>query len=255
MKTLKSVLTVIFFCIFAALFAQQNSETYNVKRGERPPVDLRSVPLEAMESGVLLIKFSEKHEKHLEGDPIEKNRNGNITFGILNVDALCEQFSVKDANRLFSIIESKNGFTERHKAWGFHLWYKLAIDETADIIALVEEFSKLPEIETAEPEYKKAPVWRSENIINNPDNDKTDPNSKWTPNDPMFNQQWHYHNTGQGGGQPGADIDLLNAWDIEKGNPNVIVAIIDDGIDFNHPDLAANMWSGWVIILLITRPL
>ncbi|MBS4061176.1 MAG: hypothetical protein KG029_12325, partial [Bacteroidetes bacterium] len=151
MKTLKSVLTVIFCCIFIALFAQQNNESFNVKRGERPPVDLRSVPLDAMESSVLLIKFSEKHEKHLEGDPIEKNRNGNITFGILNVDALCEQFSVKDAHRLFSIIESKNGFTERHKAWGFHLWYKLAIDEKTDVIALVEEFSKLPEIETAEP--------------------------------------------------------------------------------------------------------
>jgi subtilisin family serine protease len=244
MKTLKSVLTVIFCCIFAALFAQQNSESFNVKRGERPPVDLRLVPLEAMESGVLLIKFSEKHEKHLEGDPIDKNRNGNITFGILNVDALCEQFSVKDANRLFSIIESKNGFTERHKAWGFHLWYKLAIDEKTDVIALVEEFSKLPEIETAEPEYKKVPVWKTSTLTKDPDNDKTVPNSKWTPNDPLFNQQWHYHNTGQNGGQPGADIDLLNAWDIEKGNPNVIVAIIDDGIDFNHPDLAANMWTG-----------
>jgi uncharacterized protein (TIGR02145 family) len=244
MKTLKSVLTIIFFCIFASLMAQQNGESFNIKRGERPPVDLRSVPVDAMEPGVLLIKFSEKHEKHLESNPIEKDKNGNIIFGIFNIDALCKQFSIKDANHLFSIVESKDGFTKRHKAWGFHLWYKFILDEKSDVIALVEEFSKLPEIETAEPEYKKVLVWKTSTLIKDLNNDKTIPDSKWTPNDPMFNQQWHYHNTGQSGGQPGADIDLLNAWDIEKGNPNVIVAVIDGGIQFDHPDIAANMWSG-----------
>lgn len=64
----------------------------------------------------------------------------------------------------------------------------------------------------------------------------------YTPVDPRFNEQWHYHNTGQQAGSVDADIDLPEAWDIIKGNSNVIVAIIDEGIQHTHPDLAANMW-------------
>ncbi len=62
------------------------------------------------------------------------------------------------------------------------------------------------------------------------------------PNDPMFSQLWGLHNTGQTGGRPDADIDAVEAWDVFTGSPNVLVVVIDTGIDYNHPDLAANMW-------------
>jgi len=70
------------------------------------------------------------------------------------------------------------------------------------------------------------------------------------PNDPNFAQLWAMHNAGQlhptdyGGTSSGthdADIDAPAAWDIAT-NSNIIVAVIDTGIDYNHPDLAANMW-------------
>ncbi|MBN1256524.1 MAG: S8 family serine peptidase [Planctomycetes bacterium] len=63
------------------------------------------------------------------------------------------------------------------------------------------------------------------------------------PNDPNFAPQWALHNTGQLGGTPDADIDAPEAWDITTGNPSIAVAIIDSGIDYTHPDLAANMWT------------
>jgi hypothetical protein len=66
----------------------------------------------------------------------------------------------------------------------------------------------------------------------------------WTPNDPRFAEQWDYNNTGQQGGTPGADISMPEAWDLCKGNPSVIVAVIDGGIDIVHPDLSPNLWSG-----------
>ncbi len=62
------------------------------------------------------------------------------------------------------------------------------------------------------------------------------------PNDPRFEEQWALDNTGQTDGLPDADIDAPEAWDIHTGDPNVIVAVLDSGIDYNHPDLAANMW-------------
>jgi subtilisin family serine protease len=62
------------------------------------------------------------------------------------------------------------------------------------------------------------------------------------PNDPLFEQQWALHNTGQTGGLDDADIDIIEAWDIETGSSNVIIAIIDSGIDLTHPDLIDNIW-------------
>ena len=66
--------------------------------------------------------------------------------------------------------------------------------------------------------------------------------SNTIPNDPYFEDQWALHNTGQTGGKRDSDIDAIEAWDIEKGSPDVSIAIIDSGIDLTHPDLVDNIW-------------
>jgi subtilisin family serine protease len=64
------------------------------------------------------------------------------------------------------------------------------------------------------------------------------------PNDEHFSKQWGLRNTGQSGGTPDADIDATNAWDIEQGySRDIVVAVIDTGIDYTHPDLADNIWK------------
>lgn len=63
------------------------------------------------------------------------------------------------------------------------------------------------------------------------------------PNDPMFDQLWGLHNTGQTGGTPGADIDAVRAWDVSSDAHEIVIGVIDTGVDYNHPDLAANIWT------------
>lgn len=67
------------------------------------------------------------------------------------------------------------------------------------------------------------------------------------PNDPLFGQQWQYNNTGQSGGTAGADIDIVPAWDITTGglthtSDTIVVCVIDNGVDGDHPDLLPNLW-------------
>ncbi|MFN8538851.1 MAG: S8 family serine peptidase [Thermomicrobiales bacterium] len=72
------------------------------------------------------------------------------------------------------------------------------------------------------------------------------------PNDPRYPEDYGLNNTGQTidgqSGTPDADIDAPEAWDITTGSSSIVVGTIDTGIDYNHPDLAANVWtapSGW----------
>jgi len=87
----------------------------------------------------------------------------------------------------------------------------------------LKELNENPNIEYAEPDY----YLYLESII---------------PNDQGFFKQWGLHNTGQTGGTLDADIDAPEAWDLTTGSIDVIVAVIDTGVDYNHEDLNANMW-------------
>jgi subtilisin family serine protease len=67
------------------------------------------------------------------------------------------------------------------------------------------------------------------------------------PGDPDFHQLWGLHNFGQQvagvAGSPDADIDALEAWQVSQGSSNVVVGVIDTGVDYTHPDLASQMWT------------
>ncbi|WP_293147440.1 S8 family serine peptidase [Microcoleus sp. bin48.metabat.b7b8b9.023] len=106
----------------------------------------------------------------------------------------------------------------------------------------ISAYKNDPRIEYIEPDY----------IITLEDIQKTSPAQEklatitpqaTTPNDPGYSQLWGLNNTGQSGGTADADIDAPEAWDIQKGNPNLVIGVIDTGVDYNHPDLVGNIWT------------
>lgn len=62
-------------------------------------------------------------------------------------------------------------------------------------------------------------------------------------NDEMFGQQWGLDNTGQNNGHAGADISATRAWAVTKGSDQIVVAVLDSGVDYTHPDLVSNIWT------------
>ena len=227
---MKNLLTFSFYTVFLLMawvtpcaWAAAD-DSIPIIHGERPPIDLLKVPADAYEKGVINIKFKNEFSGHLDTTPIVRAADGTVQFGLPAVDNLNRTHHAKNYRMLFSRKNDLKEFNSRHRSWGLHLWHTLELDSSADIKQIISEYQNLAEIEVAEPVYKKTLLW--------------------VPNDSGFAKQWHYHNTGQNGGTAGCDIHLPEAWDLTRGNPNVIVAVIDGGIKYDHPDLAGNMWQG-----------
>ena len=110
---------------------------------------------------------------------------------------------------------------------GSHRLHHLKLGKGVSVEDAIATYRQDPAVEYAEPNY----LYELAGV----------------PNDPLFSQLWGLHNTGQTvrgvTGTAGADIHAAEAWDITTGSPNVIIAVIDTGIAYDHPDLAPNMWT------------
>ena len=106
----------------------------------------------------------------------------------------------------------------------------------SDMESFILEHQNNPQIKSVSPNY----------IVTIPTtkNDELTPSDKEPlfPNDPDFPKLWGLHNTGQSGGKTDSDIDGPEAWGHQTGSKDVVVGVIDTGIDYNHPDLKNNMW-------------
>lgn len=110
-------------------------------------------------------------------------------------------------------------------------WESIDDLDNADANEVVAQYSALPEVEYAEPNFEI-----HLDAVDAP------PLVPVLPKDPRFEDQWALANSGQRGGKEGADISATMAWATTTGSDKVVVAVLDSGVDYTHEDLAPNMW-------------
>ena len=110
----------------------------------------------------------------------------------------------------------------------------IAIDDLDDAspAATVREYLLLPEVEYAEENFEINLTEAVDSSI-----------VPVFPHDPQFIEQWALQNSGQRGGKEDADISAPLAWATTTGSEEVVVAVLDTGVDYNHEDLKPNMWT------------
>lgn len=163
------------------------------------------------------------------------SKEGIALSGVPKVDALNIEYNATGMTRVFPY---SGKFEEKHQKHGLHLWYELKIDESFDPSKVAITYAQLSEVSFAEPVLAKeqylaqpieAPV---ATFANTSDFD-----------DPGLSLQWHYENDGSLENYiQEADINLFEAWGKTTGSSDVIVAIVDGGLDYDHEDLSDNIW-------------
>lgn len=187
--------------------------------------------------GWIRIKLSEENPLQL--------RTGSFTRGQLDsgdpaLDALAAELGASEIRRVFG---DGGKFAERRRRYGLHLWYDVRFDEEVPVSRACEEFSSLDGVRYVEPIYVKKSMAEAtlpaDAVYGGPIAVK----DEMPFDDPMLPSQWHYHSDGSiRGCRTGSDMNLFEGWKTSAGDPAVVVAVTDSGVQFDHEDLQANMW-------------
>ena len=215
-----------------------------------------TIPADA-EAGELLIKFSPEMSDILDQAQLGKTRAGKATrSGIPSTDEVLDILGSYSFERVFPVDANTEA---RTREAGLHLWYTVKFNKGTDLKAAAERLKQLGEISKVQTNgrIKRAYNTDSKRIYLSDkalQQKSTRGAADDFPNDPGFASQWHYRNLGEGnydfenlnnnhvGAKAGCDVNALEAWKTCMGDPSIIVAILDEGVMYTHPDLAANMW-------------
>lgn len=215
-----------------------------------------TIPSDA-EAGELLIKFAPEMSSILDQAQMSKTRSGMATrSGIPSTDEVLDILGSYSFERVFPVDANTEA---RTREAGLHLWYTVKFDKSTDLKAAAERLKQLGEVTKVQTNgrIKRAYNTDSKRIYLS---DKalqqkaTRAAASGEPDDPGFAYQWHYRNLGAGnygfenlndnqaGAEAGCDVNAVEAWKTCVGDPSIIVAVLDEGVMYTHPDLAPNMW-------------
>ena len=244
-----------FYIAMVALVLTGCSDSLSTIDSSEGKADI-TIPSDA-EAGELLIKFAPEMSSILDQAQMSKTRSGKATrSGIPSTDEVLDILGSYSFERVFPVDANTEA---RTREAGLHLWYTVKFNKGTDLKAAAERLKQLGEISKVQTNgrIKRAYNTDSKRIYLS---DKalqqkaTRSAADDFPNDPGFASQWHYRNLGEGnydfenlnnnhvGAKAGCDVNALEAWKTCTGDPSIIVAILDEGVMYTHPDLAANMW-------------
>jgi PKD repeat protein len=157
----------------------------------------------------------------------------DATTGLMSIDVIGKDAGVSRVSRAYILMKNR----ELADRLGADQWFRIDFQKAVDIPALVVKYANDPNVEYAKPDYRAFPAA--------------------VPTDPLYDDHWGHNNTSQmisydwsththtgpTVGTPGFDANAQAAWDVTYGDPNVIIAILDSGVDIDHPDL--NLVAGY----------
>ena len=196
--------------------------------------------------GELLVCFGEEAVAGIESSVMQVTRSGGVATrsGIADFDAVLGSIGVKALQRLFPVDERNE---ERTRAAGLHRWYVVEFDDAADLDKAALDMARIAEVSKVEFNQQLMHVHEGRVIPLAETGAAPQTRAAVGFNDPHLGKQWHYINTGDKSIyskiKAGADVNCDEAWQLCTGDPRVIVAVVDNCVQWDHPDLAANMWT------------
>ena len=196
--------------------------------------------------GQLLVRFDARVSDILEKAGVTKSgpMMPMTRSGILSVDEILDLVEGYQIERVFPVdVRSE----EKARKEGLHLWYVVRFSDEYPVDKVAADLSKLGEVSRVEynrtlkkaSDDKPTPLTleRLKELAANAAGGAFD--------DPLLSDQWHLVNNGNL--RPtkfikGADVNVEKAWEMTTGDPSIIVAVLDEGVDVSHPDLQASMW-------------
>ena len=215
-----------------------------------------TIPSDA-EAGELLIKFAPEMSSILDQAQMSKTRSGKATrSGIPSTDEVLDILGSYSFERVFPVDANTEA---RTREAGLHLWYTVKFDKSTDLKAAAERLKQLGEVTKVQTNGRIKRAYNTDSKCIYLSDKALQQKAiraaaSGEPNDPGFAYQWHYRNLGAGnygfenlndnqaGAEAGCDVNAVEAWKTCVGDPSIIVAVLDEGVMYTHPDLAPNMW-------------
>ncbi|MDA3817106.1 MAG: S8 family serine peptidase, partial [Prolixibacteraceae bacterium] len=192
------------------------------------------------EPGEVVIKFKDDVDVN-----ILKSANGIVATGLSGLDKILKE---SQAEKLVKIFPHKNRLKsakmvtingEKKEIPQLFNFYKLKVAKSTDVNELVNELQSEPEVEIAEPnyyvysqgEFSNSPFIENSKAGKKRNSSHSKSKTVETLNDPLYDDQWYLQ-----------AVNAPQAWETTKGDSNQVIAILDTGVDWLHPDLDDNIW-------------
>ncbi len=188
----------------------------------------------SIESGMLRVKLTNElgDSFTITNDPVQLKSGNNA------MDSFLKEIGATSMERVFPYAGK---YEERTRREGLHLWYDIKFDKNIPVTKAAADAHNISGIVYVE-EINKIELPPHTMVLS--DGEENSTRADALPfNDPKLTTQWHYKNIGEfPKSVAGADINAYEAWKKETGKPNVIVSVVDGGVDYTHEDIKDNMY-------------